>query len=107
MALIYHPSVAKQKDEIIAASPEMKSFFERIEKWIATNPELGLPERCLLESGKTVQCFKQSIEVYLFSGRIRYGRSQLSYTSNNLPSCPLRSLRLCVKKIEKRFCALA
>jgi hypothetical protein len=56
----------------------MLPFFESIEKWIATHPELGLPETCLLANGKTLPCYKQSIEVYLFSGRIRYGRNQLT-----------------------------
>ena len=78
MALIYHPSVIKQKNETISASPEMSAFFDRLEARIIAHPELGLPEACLLANGKTVTCHKQSIEVYLFSGRIRYGRSQLT-----------------------------
>ena len=56
----------------------MSAFFERLEVRIITHPELGLPDTCLLANGKTVPCYKQSIEVYLFSGRIRYGRSQLT-----------------------------
>jgi len=85
VTLIYRPSVNEQKNGIIAASPEMLPFFENIERWITAHPELGLPETCLLENGKTLPCYKQSIEVYLFSGRIRYGRSQLTllYIFNN------------------------
>jgi len=62
--------------EIISNSPEVTPFFERIEKRIQEHPELGLPDTCLLKNGKSVTCYKQSIEVCLFSGRIRYGRKQ-------------------------------
>jgi len=55
----------------------MAVFFERLEARIESHPELGLPDTCLLENGKSVSCYKQNIEVYLFSGKIRYGRSQL------------------------------
>jgi len=78
VALIYHPSIANLKNKIISTSPEMSSFFDNLEARIRAHPELGLPETCLLESGKSISCFKQSIEVYLFSGRIRYGRKQLT-----------------------------
>ncbi|MCL2252718.1 MAG: hypothetical protein FWC12_12505 [Treponema sp.] len=85
MALTYHPSTLEIKNEIIANSSEMQTFFEHIEERITNHPELGLPDMCLLENGKSVSCYKQSIEVYLFSGRIRYGRSQLTllYLYNN------------------------
>jgi len=85
VALTYHPTTLNYKNEILAASPEMASFFERLESRIIDHPELGLPETCLLENGKSVLCYKQSIEVFLFSGRIRYGRSQLTllYLYNN------------------------
>jgi hypothetical protein len=56
----------------------MASFFARLEARITEHPELGLPDSCLLDNGKTVLCYKQSIEVFLFSGRLRYGRSQLT-----------------------------
>lgn len=78
MALTYHPSTLNLKNEIISNSPEMTSFFERLEARISEHPELGLPDSCLLDNGKTVICFKQSIEIFLFSGRLRYGRSQLT-----------------------------
>lgn len=85
MALTYHPSTLKLKNEIINNSPEMRTFFEHLEDRITVHPELGLPDTCLLDNGKSVSCYKQSIEVYLFSGRIRYGRSQLTllYLFNN------------------------
>jgi hypothetical protein len=78
VALIYHPSTLKQKQEAVAKEPELAGFFDRLEKRIEGDPELGLPDTCLLENGKSVSCFKQSVEVYLFSGRIRYGRNQLT-----------------------------
>jgi len=78
VALIYHPSTFELKNEIITSSPEMAAFFDHIEERITNHPELGLPDACLLENGKSVLCYKQSIEVFLFSGRIRYGRSQLT-----------------------------
>ena len=89
MALIYHPSTLNLKTEIISTSPELAVFFERLEARIESHPELGLPDTCLLENGKSLSCFKQSIEVYLFSGKIRYGRSQLTllYLYNVLTIC--------------------
>jgi hypothetical protein len=85
VALTYHPSILKVKTDIISGSPEMAAFFERLESRITAHPEFGLPDTCLLENGKSVSCYKQSVEVFLFSGRIRYGRSQLTllYLYNN------------------------
>jgi len=72
VALIYHPSVIKQKSETISNSPEMSAFFDRLEVRIIAHPELGLPDTCLLANGKTVSCYKQSIEVYLFNDDVIY-----------------------------------
>jgi hypothetical protein len=76
--LTYLNSVEKLKKDILEQSPEMEKFFSKLEQRITDYPDMGFPDSTLLADGKSVLCHKQSIEVYLFSGRIRYARSQLT-----------------------------
>lgn len=83
--MTYHCSAEKKKAEILIQYPEYSKFFDKLENRILSHPEAGFPDSSLLGNGKPITCFKQSIEVYLFSGRIRYGRRQLTlmYLYNN------------------------
>jgi hypothetical protein len=68
----------KVKEDTIKISPEKEDYFNRLEELITKRPEAGIPDVCLLDNGKTISCFKQTIKLFLFSGRIRYERSQLT-----------------------------
>jgi len=87
--LIYHPSTLKLKEGIIKIAPEKEADFIHLEKIIASSPETGIPDTCLLKNGKTVRCFKKTTKLFLFSGRIRYDRSQLTaqYFFNETTVC--------------------
>jgi len=76
--LIYHPSMLKAKEQCINNSPEKKEYFDHLEKNIKEHPETGIPSSCLLKNGKTLLCFEKTTKLFLFSGRIRYDRSQLT-----------------------------
>ena len=76
--LTYHPFILKAKEQCIKISPEKEEYFEHLEKLIREHPETGIPDSCLLANGKTIRCFKKAVKVYLFSGRIRYERSQIT-----------------------------
>jgi hypothetical protein len=76
--LTYHNFAEKKKTEIITQYPEYSKFFDKLEKRITEHPKEGFSDTCLLENGKSITCFKQNIEVYLFSGRLQYGRRQLT-----------------------------
>jgi hypothetical protein len=76
--LIYHPSALKLKETAIKKAPEKAEYFEHLEHLITSHPEAGIPDECLLNDGRTVHCRKQTIKLFLFSGRIRYDRSQLT-----------------------------
>jgi len=76
--LIYHPSMLKVKEDILKAAPEKEEAFNHLEKIIKSQPEAGIPDTCLLKNGKTILCYKQTTKIFLFSGRIRYERSQLT-----------------------------
>ena len=77
-SLIYHDSMLRVKKEALKATPERSEVFNKLEKLIASHPETGILDTCLLKNGKTVQCYKQTVKLFLFSGRIRYERSQLT-----------------------------
>jgi hypothetical protein len=83
--LIYHRSAQTFKDDLLSIEPERKEAFDRLEKILKSRPKIGLPDTCLLIDGRTVDCFKQTIKLSLFSGRIHYTRSQLTaqYIFNN------------------------
>jgi hypothetical protein len=76
--LIYHPSILRLKEELIQKVPEKAEHFEHLERLITSHPEAGIPDECLLDNGRTVLCYKQTTKLFLFSGRIRYDRSQLT-----------------------------
>ena len=76
--LTYHPSTLKAKEDCLKIAPEKESFFNDLEKRIREHPEAGIPSECLLKNGKTVLCYQQTTKLFLFSGRIRYDRSQLT-----------------------------
>ena len=76
--LIYHPSMLKVKENCIKIAPEKTDYFIRLEKNIAEHPEAGIPDTCLLRNGKSIVCYRRTIKLYVFSGRIRYDRSQLT-----------------------------
>jgi hypothetical protein len=59
----------------IKKAPEKAEHLERL---IKSHPEAGIPDECLLDNGKIIRCYKQTIKLFLFSGRIRYERSQLT-----------------------------
>ena len=75
----------KIKEQCIKMSPEKKEYFNHLEKSIVEYPETGIPGTCLLKNGKTVPCFEKTTKLFLFSGRLRYERSQLTaqYVFNN------------------------
>jgi hypothetical protein len=68
----------KLKEQFIKISPERKDYFDDLEKLIKEHPETGIPDTCLLTNGKTISCYKHTKKLFLFDGRIRYDRSQLS-----------------------------
>jgi hypothetical protein len=68
----------KVKEECIKISPEKEGYFNELEKRIRDRPEAGIPSECLLKNGKTTLCYQQTAKLFLFSGRIRYDRSQLT-----------------------------
>ena len=76
--LIYHPSMLKAKEQCIKISPEKEEYFIHLEKSIKEHPETGIPSSCLLKNGKTIPCYEKTTKLFLFSGRIRYERSQLT-----------------------------
>ena len=76
--LTYHPSMLKVKEECLRITPEKEPSFNDLEKRIMEHPESGIPSECLLKNGKTVLCYQQTTKLFLFSGRIRYDRSQLT-----------------------------
>ena len=76
--LIYHASMLRVKEEALRLAPEKTEIFNHLEKMIQNRPEAGIPDTCLLNNGKTVKCYKQTTKLFLFSGRIRYERSQLT-----------------------------
>ena len=76
--LTYRPSTLKVKEQCIEMSPEKEEYFKHLEKSIEEHPETGIPKTCLLENGKTIQCYEKTTKLFLFSGRIRYERSQLT-----------------------------
>ena len=83
--LTYHPSMLRAKEQCIQTSPEKEDHFKHLENLIKEHPEAGIPDTCLLNNGKTILCYKRTIKLFLFSGRIRYDRSQLTaqYIFNN------------------------
>ena len=76
--LIYHPSMLKVKEETLKIAPEKTEAFNNLEEMIKSHPEIGIPDTCLMKNGKTIHCLKQTIKLFLFSGRIRHERSQLT-----------------------------
>jgi len=76
--LIYHPSMLKVKEQCIKTSPEKEEYFNDLEKRIREHPEAGIPDTFLLKNGKTIHCYQKTTKLFLFSGRIRYDRSQLT-----------------------------
>jgi hypothetical protein len=68
----------KVKEECVKAAPEKEASFNDLEKRIREHPEAGIPSECLLKNGNTVLCYQQTTKLFLFSGRIRYDRSQLT-----------------------------
>jgi len=76
--LTYHPSMLKVKEQCVKMSPEKKEYFDHLEKDIIERPETGIPSSCLLKNGKSIPCFQKNTKLFLFSGSIRYDRSQLT-----------------------------
>jgi hypothetical protein len=76
--LIYHPSILKIKELCLKITPERTEYFEQLEESIKKHPETGIPSSCLLKNGKTINCFHKSIKLFLFSGRIKYDKSQIT-----------------------------
>ena len=76
--LTYRPSMLKVKEECLKIAPEKKVYFNSLEKRIKEHPEAGIPSMCLLKNGKTIPCYQKTEKLFLFSGRIRYEKSQLT-----------------------------
>ena len=76
--LTYHPSMLKAKEDCLKIAPEKELSFIDLEKRVREHPEAGIPSECLLKNGKTILCYQQTTKLFLFSGRIRYDRSQLT-----------------------------
>ena len=76
--LTYHPSMLRVKEHCIEISPEKSEYFNRLESFIIEHPEAGIPDTCLLKNGKSIFCYRRTIKLFVFSGRIRYDRSQLT-----------------------------
>jgi len=76
--LTYHPSMLKVKEECLKIAPEKEEYFNKLEKEIREHPEAGIPDSCLFKNGKSVPCYHMTTKLFLFSGRIRYERSQLT-----------------------------
>ena len=76
--LTYRPSMLKVKEQCIKVAPEREQYFIHLEKSIREHPEAGIPDTCLHKNGKIIPCYKMTTKLFLFSGRIRYERSQLT-----------------------------
>jgi hypothetical protein len=68
----------KVKEQCIKMSPEKEEYFNHLEKNIKNHPETGIPSSSLLKNGKSIKKKKKNTKLFLFSGRIRYDRSQLT-----------------------------
>jgi hypothetical protein len=68
----------KVKEQCIKMSPEKEEYFNHLEKNIRERPETGIPSSCLLENGKSIPCYEKITKLFLFSGRVRYDRSQIT-----------------------------
>jgi hypothetical protein len=68
----------EEKERRIKSAPELEKYFIHLEGLIQEHPETGIPDSCLLDNGKTISCLRKTIKLFLFSGRIRYDRSQLT-----------------------------
>ena len=78
-------SVSQWKHEQITKYPEIIAFIEKLEKVIKEKPEKGLSDPMLSVNGKEIPCYKQSINIALFSHRhaIGFGYITASYVYNN------------------------
>jgi len=66
------------KEECLKIAPEKEVYFNSLENRIKEHPETGIPSSCLHKNGKTIPCYQKTEKLFLFSGRIRYDRSQLT-----------------------------
>jgi hypothetical protein len=61
-----------------AEYPEIEGFTQLLKRLIAENPEAGLPDPLLSETGKNLPCRKRSVNISLFSNRYAIGYSYIT-----------------------------
>jgi hypothetical protein len=59
--------------EQISKYPEIKLFINKLKNMIENHPEKGLPDSFISAKGKTVPCFKRSINLSLFPPQYALG----------------------------------
>jgi len=71
--LTWAGSVSRWELEQVSRYPEIRIFIEKLKKMIGEKPQKGLPDPFLSETGKTVPCYKQSVNISLFSFQYALG----------------------------------
>ena len=71
--LTYLDSAYLWKHEQILQYPLIEEAIHKLEKMIMEKPEQGLPDPILSITGKSIQCFKHSVNIPLFSNRYAIG----------------------------------
>ena len=72
-----HNSVSQWKHEQVLRYPEIKLFIEKLETMVKDNPDKGLFDPILSETGEIWTCRKQSVNITLFSHWYAIGYSYI------------------------------
>jgi len=71
--LTWASSVSQWEHEQVSRYPEIRIFIEKLKKMVREKPHKGLPDPFLSETGKTVPCYKHSVNISLFSCQYALG----------------------------------
>ena len=82
--LILSSSASRWKNSKISQYPDIRAFIEKLESMVREKPERGLKDAELSVNGKTIPCYKHSVNISLFPHRnaIGYGFITANYTYN-------------------------
>ena len=86
--LICLNSVSQWEREQVSNYPELKGFIEKLKNMVRNNPQSGLFDPILSETGKTIPCRKLSVNISLFSFQYALGYNFItaSYVFNETNS---------------------
>jgi len=78
-------SASKWELEQVSKYPEMKLFVDKLKNIVEKHPEKGLSDSFLSVNGKTVPCFKHTVNLLLFPHEYALGYDFISalYVFNN------------------------